>query len=129
MGLPPLDITAPDMRLWRADVLEGPVDVPAGWLDLVDGLLREMGRNNQDIMQEQSGTRNINVSPHRAGFAPADPVRVKLIGATPDGLVIDYTGGGPRVAGLVAFAIAMSRRTDRETGDTGPVDDSGVMIR
>ena len=123
MGLPPMDFTAADMLLWRSEVLVGPVDVPAGWLDLVDGLLRQIEQANGNPRSAVVG--NARVVGGQSKSAEADPVRVTYIGATGGALSIGYTGGGPRAAGLVAFAIAMSRRTDPISGDTGPVDDLG----
>jgi hypothetical protein len=83
------------MVSWRAGVLVGPVDVPDGWLDLVDGMLRLLSSDPKD------------------GEAPVTVSGVRMSACA---LTVDHVGGGARAEGVVAMAVALSRRLDPVTG-------------
>jgi hypothetical protein len=114
MRVPPIGFTSADVVAWRADVLTGVLDVPPGWLDLVDGLLLRLS-SPPTVFQED--------------HADTVPVRVGSVGRGANGdLRVDHVGGGQWAEGVVAMAVAMARRVDPDTGAAGPVDDSGTLI-
>ncbi len=47
MSIPPLPVHLLAIEGWRHDVLLGPVDVPIGWLDLVDAILNVVQRQRK----------------------------------------------------------------------------------
>ena len=73
IDIPPLGFSLDDMVRWRADVLAGPVEAPAGWLDLADTMLRLSQRR-----AELSG-------------AEATPPRVRRNWRDEAGLQVDWT--------------------------------------
>ncbi len=111
MDIPPLGFSLDDMAKWRADVLAGPVDVPTGWHDLADAILRVMQRKT-----DSPGDRG-----RRAG--------VQRIWRDDAGLRLDWTEGGSETRDLSAMAAALSRRIDPLSGTMIAVDDQGRTIQ
>ncbi len=127
MTMPPLGFKLADVVGWRADVLRGPVDVPTGWLDLVDGMLRLLSSQPEVVTTQTNG--NVLIAPHVAAYPDTVPVTVTRIGVGADGgLQVDHVGGGLWAEGVVAMAVALSRRLDAATGAAGPVDDNGALL-
>ena len=106
--VPPLGFGAANLLRRQADRLAEPPDVPVGWLDLVDGMLRQ-------------------VSPVAQGH-PATSVRIGRVRATADGLLVDGVPADPRAEGVIALAVALAPRLDPTTGAAGPVTDAGIPI-
>ena len=97
MDVPPLAFGLNDMARWRADVLAGPVEVPAGWRDLADALLHMVQRE-------------------RVETKPAS-IRQIWRGITGDrAMQVDWAEDGPALEGLSAMASALSRRIDPASG-------------
>jgi hypothetical protein len=123
MTVPPLGFSAADMLAWRAGVLDGPVDIPDGWLDLVDGMLRQLSHGSHVVVPEtvsiSIGRRDSNADDGAA------PVVVSRIYASNGVMRVNYMGGGPYTDGVVAMAIGLSLLIDPETGIAGPVGDNG----
>ena len=115
--VPELGVTAENVRRMRA-AFDGELDVPSGWLDLVDGMLRQLARQPFVLRAEPSGSMSIVVRRHAPELAM--PVRVSRIwrGGTGD-LRVDYVGGRAYGQGVVACAVAMARRVDPENGNLG----------
>ncbi len=109
LWLPPLGFAAVDVSRWRADILAGPLDVPLGWLDLVDGMLKQL-------------------SPNVSAGSPTTSVRIDRVAATVHGLRVDHAHADPRTGSVIALATALARRIDPATGALGPVTDDGVLI-
>lgn len=101
MDVPPLAFTLDDMAQWRADVLTGPVEVPAGWRDLADAVLHVVQRE-------------------RVQFGP---VSIQHIWWDGTGMRLDWDEGGPSLEGLPTMAAALSKRLDPLSGtmDAGAV--------
>ena len=93
MGVPPIGFTAAEMAVWRSEVLRGPVDVPPGWRDIADGVLCVLA--------------------HRPDDGPE--VYVGRICVADGALRVEHTGG-LYADGVVAAAVALSRRTDAMEG-------------
>jgi hypothetical protein len=111
--VPTLGFSAADMLSLRTGVLAGPVEVPQGWLDLVDGMLRLLSSDPED------GEAAVTVS----------GVRV-----SEGALRVDHAGGGARAEGVVAMAVALSRRIDLVSGASiipvgGQEPDAGPKAR
>jgi hypothetical protein len=124
MTVPPLGFSAADMLLWRASVLDGPVDVPNGWLDLVDGMLRQLSSGYQIDMP---GTVSISKSWDGNADDSAVAIVVSRIYASDGVLQVDYTGGGSYADGVVTMAIGLSRRINPVSGVAGPFGDNGAI--
>lgn len=101
MDIPPLAFTLDDMARWRADVLTGPVEVPAGWRDLADAVLHVVQRE-------------------RVEFGPVSIRHIRRDGA---GMRLDWDEGGPLLEGLPTMAAALSKRLDPLSGAM----DAGVV--
>lgn len=109
MGVPDLGFTVSEMRAWRADVLapegqDSVLTLPKGWLDLADCLLRQLS-DHQAWSRSRSPEVTIQVNRLRVGLN--------------DQLDVEFSGGSAYVEGLVALAIALSRRIDPVTGQLG----------
>ena len=109
---PPLEVTREMVHKMRADVFDGELEVPSGWLDVVDGALRQIGHVPGVIRAEPAGTVSIVI-----GRPVSVPVRASRVwrGASGD-LRVDYVGGGAYAQGIVACATALARRIDPENG-------------
>jgi hypothetical protein len=92
-----------------ADV-PGGIDMPDGWVDLIQTFIQE------DV-----------VFPARWGDGQAG-ARLTSIGVGSDGELALNWSGEPTLEqqGRAAFAQAMARRVDQVTGAIGPMDDAGV---
>lgn len=113
--VPPLGLTPADVRQGRADVFEGELQVPRGWLDLVDGMLRQLADVPGPMRFEPAGTVTIVLGGPTP--APSVPVKVSRVWQGGGGnLRVDYLGGGAHAQGVVACATALAWRTDPETG-------------
>lgn len=119
MGIPRLGFTSDEMRAWRADVLAPEdqnaarrvLDVPVGWMDLADGLLRRLSD-----LQAWSRRR-----------PPGTSIRVHRLALGPSGFMdVEYVGGEAFVGGAIAMAVALSRRLDPTTGATEPIQDGNL---
>ena len=85
------------------------LDIPMGWADIVDVLLRLLDGSQR--YGSTAGTRcNVESMVCERGC-----LLVKAVGAEPSEL------------GAVACAAALAARTDKVSGATGPVDDTGAM--
>lgn len=113
--LPVLGVTPDDLRNGRADVFVGELEIPEGWLDLVDGMLRQLARAPSLMRPEPAGTFTVVIG--RPAPAHALSVRVSKIwrGVSGD-LRAEFVGGGAYAQGIIACATALARRTDAQTG-------------
>ncbi|MGC8478248.1 MAG: hypothetical protein ACP5NP_18000, partial [Acetobacteraceae bacterium] len=102
MGIPPLGFSLEAMARWRADVLRGPVDAPAGWHDLADALLL--------LVQRRGSGRG-----HGTGWA-----RVRRIRRDGYGLRLDWTRDDAVTQNLSAMTAALARRIDPRSGTMLP---------
>ena len=99
-GVPDLGTVTPEVIAnLRANVFAGDLAVPVGWLDLVDGMLRQLG--------ELSKIADLREQPRVS--------RVWREGVNE--LCIDYVGDDARVQGIIACAAALARRTSLTAGD------------
>ena len=94
MDVPPLAFGLDDMAQWRADVLIGPVEIPAGWRDLADTVLHVVQRE-----RAQSGAAS-----------------VQHIWQGGSGLRVEWTEDGTPLDGLPIMASALSQRLDPASG-------------
>lgn len=94
MDVPPLAFGWDDMARWRADVLTGPVEVPNGWRDLADAVLR--------VTQ-------------REGEQPR-PASIQRIWRDETGMRLKWAEDGPALQGLSEMASALSQRIDPVSG-------------
>jgi hypothetical protein len=98
MDVLPLAFRLDDMARCRADVLAGPVDVPDGWSDLADALLRLMQRKTDRL---DNGDRVAGV---------------RRIWRDRTGMRLDWVETTPATPDLSAMAAALSRRIDPVSG-------------
>lgn len=97
MDVPPLAFRLDDMAQWRADVLAGPVEIPAGWRDLADAVLHVVQQEGQQ---------------HK-------PASIRHIWRDETGMQLRWMDDGTALAGLSAMASALSHRIDPVSGALG----------
>jgi hypothetical protein len=98
------------LRVEYGAYLPGVIDVPDGWVDLVQEFIHE-----EVVFPARRGGRQ--------GMA-----RLTSIATAPDGALAIVWTGEPTLEqqGRAAFARAMARRVDPVSGAIGPVDDAGL---
>lgn len=81
-------------------VIVGDVDIPAGWVDIVDALASRLSR--------------------RGYLSSRPPVPIQQVRMMEGRLVVEVERSDQSAKGAIAMAVAMAGRTDRETGCSSP---------